>query len=218
MTTNTTRRLAGVLAGAALLSGVAPAATFDPAAIETPTCPAHIWISAPTDGFPLELGKQKAGEKASLRSHKVNANKETVLHQRFIANKDWQELSFEFKAVKDGVVSVELMGGLFNRDGAPKGGVQHFAFVDDVSLTVDGEEVDINGGFEDMARGAAAQWKTDAKAALLVDEQEARRGRVCGAVSAGHRLKHSLKVEAGKTYAISAWFRAKPQGLVPPKK
>ena len=181
-----------------------------------PASTVNVFVVPVSSGeFALRPGRVLAGP-GGVTKIRRGVDKEECLNFRSAVGLAWQELAFGFSAEHDATVSLELGGQWWPpRPGAPwEEWVQRYVFVDDVSVSCDGEPVRMNGGFEGGGGGASA-WNLGGQAAVATDPVEAHSGAASAVVSYHHRAATRFSVEAGKTYEVRLWYRAKPDGLLP---
>ena len=122
---------------------------------------------------------------------------------------DWTEVTFRFKAAKDGKVSLQLHGADLYVKGrrVSEGG---FVYVDTVSAK--GSEVK-NGDFEELDNwGGPLHWAYGAKAkqlggGVIQDKEIVHTGENCLKVSRKTRTTQVIPVKKGEEVQLTIWFR-----------
>ncbi|MBM3501594.1 MAG: hypothetical protein FJX74_23310, partial [Armatimonadetes bacterium] len=117
----------------------------------------------------------------------------------------WEQVWVEFVPQGSGEVDIDLQSEWYAAEGA---GDVRLVWADDVE--VQGAEV-ANPGFEEAdADGRPVGWRFTGDFAANRYERGggvARGGRSCVAVWYGSQARQAFRVEAGRTYRVSAWFR-----------
>ena len=119
--------------------------------------------------------------------------------------KDWEQVWVEFVAEGSGEVDIDLQGEWYGAEGADDVRV---VWADDVEVT--GVRL-TNPGFEEAdAEGRPAGWRFTGEFPRDRYERSgrvARSGQSCVGVWWGGQARQAFRVEAGRTYRVSAWFR-----------
>ncbi len=146
-----------------------------------------------------------------LRSTAV-ADVKGALNYRAHVRSRWRAYAFSFEAASRGWVSLHVAGQYMYKpnvtDPVQREQLQRYVRVDDVSVVCDdGASVLANGDFEsgtDKPEG----WTLTRNARLDDDRETARSGKRSAIVSYHNPATQSFQVEAGKAYAVTAWYSA----------